>query len=507
MQMTREEALAILSKHITVVPAHLLGSVPLTEWAAKYYYIPTDPPRPIHLEPHQVALLDYMFDPVNDWVTTMVYSAPKKSGKTAVAGMAARYKAEFSGPFAEVYCMANDKEQARGRIYDAALKSVQLTPGFDSSKQSLPDRWRIIERAATHLPTSSTLTAVAVDNKGAAGSNSTATFWSELWGYQTKAQKRMYSEMTNVPTRKSIRFVETYAGYKGESDILQQLWNTCTLPEQGAEQLTIDNTHIKWPFEPDDPNTGTIPIYFNKEAGIVAYIDHKARMPWQTPEYYAQEARLLTPDEYLRLHENEWSSQVSQYVPMAWWKACKASPALPPIHPSTQLVLAGDASVTGDATALSIISRHPNNPQKLALRAIHKWQPTKTNPMNYETTIEAQIRWYCANYNVASFVYDAFQLHDMSTRLHRDFVVWCKAFPQGGLRLEADKALQDMIRDRRIEHDDPYEMEQAIDQCAAKTEPNNNSKLRIIKKETASIIDPVVATSMAAYECLRLNLE
>jgi len=46
----------------------------------------------------------------------LVYSAPKKSGKTALAAMITIYViAVLGGRFAEAYCVANDLEQAQGQ--------------------------------------------------------------------------------------------------------------------------------------------------------------------------------------------------------------------------------------------------------------------------------------------------------------------------------------------------------------------------------------------------------
>jgi hypothetical protein len=48
----------------------------------------------------------------------LVFSAPKKSGKTAGAAMAMFYVIVcIGGPYAEGYCVANDFEQASSRVF------------------------------------------------------------------------------------------------------------------------------------------------------------------------------------------------------------------------------------------------------------------------------------------------------------------------------------------------------------------------------------------------------
>jgi hypothetical protein len=48
----------------------------------------------------------------------------------------------------------------------------------------------------------------------------------ELWGYISERAQRLWDEMVPVPTRKvSIRLTVTYAGFEGESTLLESLYN------------------------------------------------------------------------------------------------------------------------------------------------------------------------------------------------------------------------------------------------------------------------------------------
>jgi phage terminase large subunit-like protein len=59
----------------------------------------------------------------------MVFSAPKKSGKTALAAMSAIYVAiAIGGPYGEVYCLANDYEQASSRVFQAIGRIIEVSP-------------------------------------------------------------------------------------------------------------------------------------------------------------------------------------------------------------------------------------------------------------------------------------------------------------------------------------------------------------------------------------------
>ena len=88
--------------------------------------------RPFELYPAEVEFLRHAFTLTPDGrlpFPEMLYSAPKKAGKTAFAAMAAIYIAvAIGGPFAEVYCLANDYEQATSRVFQAAARIIEASP-------------------------------------------------------------------------------------------------------------------------------------------------------------------------------------------------------------------------------------------------------------------------------------------------------------------------------------------------------------------------------------------
>jgi len=474
--------------------ASMFGWAPTTieEFAETRFYIP-ETSKPIVLLPHQKSILRYAFD--NEF-QTIVYSTVKKSGKTAIAALVARWIAETWGNNNEVYLIANDYEQARGRVYQKALESIELTPGYNIVKRELPGRWRIVERQATFMPTHSIMRAVSSDYKGEAGSNPTATVWSELWGYSSETSRRLWDELTPVPTRKrSIRFVETYAGFEDESDLLIELYKLA----MSGRRLTHDD--IDWPFK-DQP-----PIWVNDSAKLFAYWDTgeiARRMPWQTPDYYQVQEATLRPQAFQRLHLNYWTSSVSQFIPIEWWDANETR--LPPITSKEPVVLGVDAAVSSDCCAIVGVTRSPNNHAEAAIRFKYLWYPPKGGTINLTTTVEATLRQLCKMYNVVEIAYDAYQLHKLMTDLRTDAVAWCRSFSQAGDRTLSDKQLYDLIRDKRLEHPPDEDFREHIQNAAAKQAKSEDTRLRIVKRTNEGKIDLVVAASMAVFECLRLNL-
>jgi phage terminase large subunit-like protein len=71
----------------------------------------------------------------------LLFGAPKKSGKTATAAMVAIYVGVvIGGPFAEVYCLANDYEQAASRVYQACCRIIEASPLLKGSAKITADK-------------------------------------------------------------------------------------------------------------------------------------------------------------------------------------------------------------------------------------------------------------------------------------------------------------------------------------------------------------------------------
>lgn len=123
----------------------------------------------------------------------LVYSAPKKSGKTAIAAMIAIYCAVvIGGPYAEVYCLANDFEQSTGRVFQAAARIVESSP-------LLRHTAKVVANKITFVSTGSFIQACASDYSGFAGANPTLTICDELWGFTSESSRRLFDESVPSP--------------------------------------------------------------------------------------------------------------------------------------------------------------------------------------------------------------------------------------------------------------------------------------------------------------------
>jgi len=323
---------------------------------------------------------------------------------------------------------------------------------------------------------------VPIDPAGEAGGNDDLLVYSELWGWKSKAHQKMWSEMTLSPNKygNSQRWIDTYAGQTGESPILEMLYETA-----------VKGGYRVW----DD-----LEVYVNEPAKILCVWITQHLLPWQTSEngraYYAEQEGTLTPNEYRRMHKNEWTSSEEAFIPVEWWNACKQP--IPPLEDSQPCIIAADAAVSGDSFSVIMISGREDG-EKFDVRYARCWYPPKGGKIDYQGTEDnpgpdIEIRRLIDKFNVAEICYDEFQLHDFMNRLRKDLIVYIHAFPQGTPRLVSDKQLQDKIKARSIGHSGERDLTEHIENANAKTE---GEKLRIVKRVETKKIDLCVCLSMA----------
>lgn len=490
------------------VLTNFLDSDPPT-WISENFYIqdPRDPttgeilpPGPIQLAPIQERILRAALLKIGGEFrySTVLFSTIKKSGKTRLSAAVGAWFAATQGSYNEIYCMANDGKQSSDRILSAVRQSVELNSQLD---------WNVTKTKIT-LPNHTFIEAIPCDPTGQAGANPGLTLWSEMWGYRHEHKERLWSEMTIPPTRwgRALRWVESYAGYKGESNVL---WDLYVL---GTEHS------YRHPAFPD------LPVYVNDQANMFCYWDEgdeARRMPWQVESYYSQEATLLTDAEFDRIHRNLWIEPINKAMPVEWWDRNHVSNfgyKMPPLDRRTPVIIGVDAAVSGACAACVMVSRNPwGDRQKTntLIRAVRIWEPPSGGTIDLSETIGNTVLEWVKNYNVVEVAYDEYQLHQMMTDFRRRGVgTRFYKFGQVTPRYVADKQFYDMVVQKRIWHDGHSGLRAHIDNAMAKT---SGEKFRFVTEDsgksstyvgtrTHKPIDALVAASMANAECMRLIL-
>lgn len=449
-------------------------------WAAQYFYI-QETRKPIVLMPHQQAILRIFTEQEADgrfkW-RTLLYSTIKKSGKTTISALYARWAAETWGNGQEVYNIGNKLKQARERAFTKIRQSIKYGP------EDRREVWEMTRDRLTYTETDSIIEAVPVNDAGEAGSNPSLTVWTELWGFNSEAARRFWDEMQPVATRLlSQRFVDTYAGYRGESTLLWDLWQTA---------LTGDRLHP------------TLPIYGVPAARLAAYIDtgiEARRMTWQQgaagDEYYAMTEASERPHNFRRLHLNEWVENQDAFIEMSVWDNLEHSPT----PKFDGLVVIGvDAAVSGDSMAAVAVTMDDD---KVIEIETHIWIPPKEGKLDFETTLRPTLEAMLVRYRVWAVTYDEYQLHDFMTQLQKaqgrvEFV----PFPQGEKRLQADTALLRRLQQGQLWHSGNEKLREHVENADAKPSLDGRA-IRIVKRTHDKKIDALVALSMAAHKISR----
>ena len=195
----------------------------------------------------------------------------------------------FGGSYPVAFALANDQEQAQSRVFEMCRRIVLASPLLWSMRRSsIQDRVSEFQR---HHP------GHRQRRRKCSGSNPTISCFDELWAYTSERSRRLWDEMNVPPTRKiSARLTCTYAGYEGESVLLEELYR------RGKQQPLIG----------DDLYAGD---------GLLMFWSHKPIAPWQDAAWL-QSMRRERASAFSRQVLNQFASSSSQFVDLNKWDRC-----------------------------------------------------------------------------------------------------------------------------------------------------------------------------------------
>jgi phage terminase large subunit-like protein len=317
----------------------------------------------------------------------LVFGAPKKSGKTTCAALIVLVMVllRSDGRFAEGYCVANDFEQAQSRVFTVIRRIVESSPLLRHDVKITADRISFPALDASII-------AIASDAASAAGGNPTISCFDELWGYVSERSRRLWDEMITSPARRiSCRLTTSYAGFSGESVLLEDLYKRGTaLPEVGPSLRAGEGMLFAW---------HTTPV-----------------APWQDERWLNEMRRSLRPSAYARMICNEFVSAESRFVDLDHWDACVTASAPVMRDESLPIWVGVDASVKRDSTALVAVA-YDQQSQCVRLVAHRVFTPTPGDPINFEATIERTLREWHERFRLQQVLFDPYQMAAVSQRL------------------------------------------------------------------------------------------
>jgi phage terminase large subunit-like protein len=408
---------------------------------------------------------------------TIVYSCPKKSGKTAINSLLMAYWAFNIEAPNELITVANKRDQAVARGFREMSEFIKRNRMLSE---------QVVGQSGTKITLSNGTTILAIPNdfSGEAGSNHGMTSWDELWGFTTERDLRLWDELTPVPTRlNSIRFISTYAGFTGESTLLEQLYYKCFDPQHNVLEGVVQ------------PLGEAVPVYTIPDERLFLYWDNVGRMPWQTDEYYASQRVGLRESAYLRLHQNLWVSSETGLFDMKKWDACVSGDHSPPLPDKFITLYVGvDIGTKRDRSAVVSVYREGD---KLKLGPKKFWQPDANDPFDLEETVEAFVRSLSKNYNIAVVRYDPYQFHRSAVTLLK-LGINMQEYPQTTSNLQVmGQNIYDLVEYKNLILYEDADLRFEAN-CARAKEAMRG--LQITKEKSTQKIDQIVALAMACVD-------
>jgi phage terminase large subunit-like protein len=401
----------------------------------------------------------------------MVYSAPKKSGKTTFGGIIAITMVVLhGGAYPEAICAANDHEQSVGRVFTMIKRIVAASPLLQREAKVGADK---ITFPAFH---DATISAIAVDAAGAAGGNPVISIFDELWGSTSERARRLFDEQVPSPARKiSCRLTVTYAGFADESVLLEELY------KRGLQQPEIAPS-------------------LRAGDGILMFWSHVPVAPWQTEAWLADMRRSLRPAQYLRMIENRFVTTESSFIDMAAWDGCVDPSASPVVTDRSLPVWVGiDASVKHDSTGIVAVT-WDDKAKKVQLVWHRIFQPSAAEPLDFEAAVENTVRDLRLRFRIMRVLFDPWQMQATSQRLAREGIR-IEEFPQSVPNLTAaSQNLFELIQGRNLVLYPDAAMRLAVSRAAALETARG---WRIAKEKQSHKIDVIVALAMAAHAAVQ----
>ncbi len=450
------------------------------EWAESTWVVP-ETGELIRLRAWERAALLAMFpaDGSPSPFETFLLSTVKKSGKTTLNAMATGY-AGLTLPAPEtLYVVANDEAQAQERVFDLIAKQVR-TMGLVARGAAIVTKSEIL-----FPETGTKIVALPADYAGAAGAIFGVSSFTELWAYRHEAHVRLWEELTPIPNRRSLRIVDSYAGFAGDSPILEPMWQRALAGERLDDELPIFGTGKLWAY-----------VDSGEEARERAWLGDPAEMEG----YYAEQAATLRPGTFARQHLNLWQSGEEAFVSAEDWDAC----TLPELAPMLQEQARGlrvsvgvDAATKGDCAAVVAVVKERDG--RIWLLAHRIWTPRKGDPLDLEETVEAFVLSLHRRYRIARVLVDPFQMA-RSVQTLRKAGVSVEEYPQTSANLTAaGQNLYDLIRQRGLVAYPDEELRRHVLNAVA---VESGRGWRLAKEKASRKIDGCVALSFACLDAV-----
>lgn len=491
---------------------------------------------------------------------TILWSAPKKSGKTANAAFSGCWFAEYIEPPNVVLVAANTQGQAIGRIFEA----MAITLKFHGAEYKKSDKQIILANGTV-------IQAITNDPESEAGASYGLVLISELWGWDGDRAKTLWAETMPVPTRlNSIRWVESYVGYEDSSELMLMLWkyvfkDTSQTELQDGVEIVPELADIT---TTDTAGNEIACCYRVPEQNLFVYVDHEHRFEWQKGErgarYFREISVGLDDADIQRLVHNRWQLTQNPFTTPDAIAAAMARggdrlssdgrsllEGFPRrVPPNKKMTFALDASMgrVDTAAIAGVYSEYDETAEPIEIPSeltegeaasvagrtisntrfncgyFEAHEPDGTGEFDLDEIFGATIvRLWKGGFikrrdpdarekkliednprliPIAVY-YDPYQMMQVAVNLRKNHNLLIKEFKQKTERILSDTALRRIFKNQQIDLPADPKLQKHITAAKAQNEGKKgeiDGKIRIVKSSTAQqAIDGAVALSMATY--------
>ncbi len=398
----------------------------------------------------------------------LIYSAPKKSGKTTLAAIITlTIIVLYGGRYGEAILAANDYEQAVSRVFLMCRRIIECSPLLRDEARIIQDRISIGRASIIAIPSG---------YESAAGSQQNIAVFDEPWAYQSERLRRLVDELCPVPTKQvACRLYVSYAGWKGESVLLEELYTRGKQQPQIAPSLYAGN-------------------------GLLMAWHHLPVAPWQTERWLEEMRRSLRPHQFQRMIQNMFVDNSGSFIEMAQWDKCvDVALGHTPANPLLPVFCGLDASVKHDNTAL-LLTTTDKHSREIRVVDHRIFQPSAAEPLDFEDTIERTILEWSKRYQLKGVWFDPYQLASTAQRLTKAGIKMIE-YPQSRPNLTAcSQNLYDLIMSQSLRCYPDNNIRLAISRATAVESPRG---WRIAKESSSHKIDIVVALAMSAFAAVQ----
>jgi LAGLIDADG-like domain/Terminase large subunit, endonuclease domain len=422
---------------------------------------------------------------------------------------------------AEGYVASNSREQSADRVFADCAAIVRASPDLAAVANVRNDAIEFPDKMAF-------IKTVTTEASSAAGGRPTIVVFDELWGFQNRASHRLWDELVTTPTtRISLRFTVTYAGFTGESDLLESLYRQIFSEDNELQHGVTE-------LAPDLYAKGRMLVYWT----------HEMRAPWITEEWIETQRRSYSTAQFARIMENRWVSSESTFIEGNSYDHCVDKTFRPPERaPHLHVWAAVDASVKKDSTAIVTValdseevseqktildeiraSKYPHHNPLVEMMAALPWKQDFDDSVHPPTLADLRVKvvdhkiivphgkmidfskienyliGLSRRYHVELIAFDPYQMVSLAQGLTRFGLPMYELTQTVAHAISFTELLRDLIQQMRLRVYPSDDLRSHVLNAASK---ESERGIRIIKRTKSARIDAAIALAMACFACAR----